>query len=58
MSQSRSVFQETDADTYILSSLKEWWPKGNWTLLLLSALIGKAREIDTQLVIFRESFVL
>ena len=46
-------FQEKDADKYFLhfekvaSSLK--WPKECWVMLLQSVLVGKAREIYTQL---------
>ena len=46
-------FQEKDADKYFLhfekvaSSLK--WPKEYWVMLLQSVLVGKAREIYTQL---------
>ena len=46
-------FQEKEVDKYFLhfekvaENLK--WPKEHWTLLLLSVVIGKAREIYTQL---------
>ena len=48
-------FQEKEADKYFLhfekvaDNLK--WPKEHWTLLLQSVMIGKAREIYTQLTI-------
>ncbi|MDA3078825.1 hypothetical protein OFO07_07845, partial [Campylobacter sp. JMF_06 NA1] len=46
-------FQEKEVDKYFMhfekvaENLK--WPKEHWTLLLQSSLIGKAREIYTQL---------
>ena len=46
-------FQEKEVDKYFLhfekvaENLK--WPKEHWTLLLQSVIIGKAREIYTQL---------
>ena len=46
-------FQEKEVDKYFLyfkkvaENLK--WPKQHWTLLLQSVVIGKAREIYTQL---------
>ena len=46
-------FQEKEVDTYFLhfdkvsENLK--WPKEHWALLLQSVVIGKAREIYTQL---------
>ena len=46
-------FQEKEVDKYFLHFEKVAenlnWPKEHWTLLLQSALIGKAREIYTQL---------
>ena len=46
-------FQEKDVDKYFLHFEKVAenlnWPKEHWTLLLQSVLIGKAREIYTQL---------
>ena len=48
-------FQEKEVDKYFLHSEKVAenlnWPKEHWTLLLQSVLIGKAREIYTQLAI-------
>lgn len=52
-------FQERDADKYFLhfekvaENLK--WPKHNWTLLLQSVLIGKARDVYTQLSVDQAS---
>ena len=47
------LFQEKEVDKYFLYFEKVAenlnWPKEHWTLLLQSALIGKAREIYTQL---------
>ena len=46
-------FQEKEVDKYFLHFEKVAenlnWPKEHWTLLLQSVLIGKAREIHTQL---------
>ena len=46
-------FQEKEGDKYFLHFEKVAenlnWPKEHWTLLLQSVLIGKAREIYTQL---------
>ena len=46
-------FQEKEVDKYFLHFEKVAenlnWPKGHWPLLLPSVLIGKAREIYTQL---------
>ena len=46
-------FQEKEVDKYFLHFEKVAenlnWPKGHWTLLLQSVVIGKAREIYTQL---------
>ena len=46
-------FQEKEVDKYFLHFEKVAenlnWPKEHWTLLLQSVLIGKAREIYTQL---------
>ena len=46
-------FQEKEVDKYFLHFEKVAenlnWPKEQWTLLLQSVLIGKAREIYTQL---------
>ena len=46
-------FQEKEVDKYFLHFEKVVenlnWPKEHWTLLLQSVLIGKAREIYTQL---------
>ena len=46
-------FQEKEVDKYFLHfekvAEKLNWPKEHWTLLLQSVLIGKAREIYTQL---------
>ena len=48
-------FQEKEVDKYFLHSEKVTenlnWPKEHWTLLLQSVLIGKAREIYTQLAV-------
>ena len=48
-----SPFQEKEVDKYFLHFEKVAenlnWPKEHWTLLLQSVLIGKAREIYTQL---------
>ena len=52
-------FQEKEADKYFLhfekvaENLK--WPKEHWTLLLQSVIIGKAREIYTQLTVQQSS---
>ena len=52
-------FQEKEVDTYFLhfekvaENLK--WPKEHWTLLLQSVVIGKAREIYTQLSLEQSS---
>ena len=52
-------FQEKEVDKYILhfekvaENLK--WPKEHWTLLLKSVVIGKAREIYTQLSLEQSS---
>ena len=52
-------FQEKEMDKYFLhfekiaENLK--WPKENWTLLLQSVLIGKARELYTQLSVAQAS---
>ena len=52
-------FQEKEVDKYFLhfekvaENLK--WPKENWTLLLQSVVIGKAREICTQLSLEQSS---
>ena len=52
-------FQEKEVDKYFLhvekvaENLK--WPKEHWTLLLQSVLIGKAREIYTQLTVEQSS---
>lgn len=52
-------FQETDVDKYFLhfekvaESLK--WPKEYWAMLLQSVLLGKAREIYTQLTVEQAS---
>lgn len=52
-------FQETDVDKYFLhfekvaKSLK--WPKEYWAMLLQSVLLGKAREIYTQLTVEQAS---
>ena len=52
-------FQEKEVDKYFLhfekvaENLK--WPKEHWTLLLQSVVIGKAREIDTQLSLEQSS---
>ena len=46
------TFQEKEVDKYFLHFEKVAenlnWPKEHWTLLLQSVLIGKAREIYTQ----------
>ena len=46
-------FQEKEVDKYFLHFEKVAenlnWPKEHWTLLLQSVLMGKAREIYTQL---------
>ena len=48
-------FQEKEVDKYFLDFEKVAenlnWPKEHWTLLLQSVLIGKAREIYTQLAV-------
>ena len=52
-------YQETDVDKYFLhfekvaESLK--WPKEYWAMLLQSVLLGKAREIYTQLTVEQAS---
>ena len=52
-------FQEKEVDKYFLhfekvaENLK--WPKERWTLLLQSVIIGKAREIYTQLTVQQSS---
>ena len=52
-------FQEKEGDKYFLhfekvaENLK--WPKEHWTLLLQSVIIGKAREIYTQLTVQQSS---
>ena len=52
-------FQEKEVDKYFLhfekvaENLK--WPKEHWTLLLQSVVIGKAREIYTQLPLDQSS---
>ena len=52
-------FQEKEVDKYFLhfekvaENLK--WPKKHWTLLLQSVIIGKAREIYTQLTVQQSS---
>ena len=52
-------FQEKEVDKYFLhfekvaENLK--WPKEHWTLLLQSVIIGKAREIYTQLTVQQSS---
>ena len=52
-------FQEKEVDKYFLhfekvaENLK--WPKEHWTLLLQSVIIGKAREISTQLTVEQSS---
>ena len=52
-------FQEKEVDKYFLhfekvaENLK--WPKEHWTLLLRSVVIGKAREIYTQLSLEQSS---
>ena len=52
-------FQEKEVDKYFLhfekvaENLK--WPKEHWTLLLQSVIIGKAREIYTQLIVEQSS---
>ena len=52
-------FQEKEVDKYFLhfekvaENLK--WPKEHWTLLLQSVIIGKAREIYTQLTVAQSS---
>ena len=52
-------FQEKEIDKYFLhfekvaENLK--WPKEHWTLLLQSVIIGKAREIYTQLTVEQSS---
>lgn len=52
-------FQEPDVDKYFLhfekvaESLK--WPKEYWAMLLQSVLLGKAREIYTQLTVEQAS---
>jgi hypothetical protein len=52
-------FQEKEVDKYFLhfekaaENLK--WPREHWTLLLQSVLIGKAREIYTQLTVEQSS---
>ena len=52
-------FQEKEVDKYFLhfekvaENLK--WPKEHWTLLLQSVVIGKAREIYTQLSLEQSS---
>ena len=52
-------FQEKEVDKYFLhfekvaENLK--WPRENWTLLLQSVVIGKAREIYTQLSLVQSS---
>ena len=52
-------FQEKEVDKYFLhfekvaENLK--WPKEHWTLLLHSVIIGKAREIYTQLTVEQSS---
>ena len=53
------LVQEKEVDTYFLhfekvaENLK--WPKEHWTLLLQSVIIGKAREIYTQLTVEQSS---
>ena len=53
------AFQEKEVDKYFLhfekvaENLK--WPKQHWTLLLQSVVIGKAREIYTQLSLEQSS---
>ena len=42
-------FQERDVDKYFLHFEK--WPKENWTMLLQSILVGKARDIYAQLLL-------
>ena len=48
-------FQEREVDQYFLHSEKIatncGWPKDSWTMLLQSVLVGKAREIYSQLSI-------
>ena len=52
-------FQEKEVDKYFLhfekvaENLK--WPREHWTLLLQSVVIGKAREIYTQLSLEQSS---
>ena len=52
-------FQEKEVDKYFLHFEKSAenlkWPKEHWTLLLQSVLIGKAREIYTQLSLEQSS---
>ena len=52
-------FQEKEVDKYFLHfekvAEKLKWPKEHWTLLLLSVVIGKAREIYTQLSLDQSS---
>ena len=53
------LFQEKEADKYFLhfekvaENLK--WPKEYWTLLLQSVIIGKAREMYSQLTVEQSS---
>ena len=53
------TFQEKEVDKYFLhfETVAEnlTWPKADWTLLLQSVVIGKAREIYTQLSIEQNS---
>ena len=52
-------FKEKEVDQYFLHFEKVAqnleWPKEHWTLLLQSSLIGKAREIYTQLSVEQSS---
>ena len=52
-------FQEKAVDKYFLHFEKNAenlkWPKGHWTLLLQSVVIGKAREVYTQLSLEQSS---
>ena len=51
-------FQEKEVDKYFLHFEKvaeKKWPKEHWTLLLQSVVIGKAREIYTQLPLDQSS---
>ena len=52
-------FQEKEVDKYFLQFKKVAenlkWPKEHWTLLLQSVVIGKAREIYTQLSLEQSS---